>query len=200
MNERVTCGIGSQTARGKFDSRHGRQRPVFRGIVFTIAIALQILPAAAQSPATDLGSVATQSIVRDQLTTPQANDLIPLYRGGNGISLFSRYSNFAGGSITAPIVVPMRTVTASGNITVSATTDYFICANLGTPAAIAVNLPATPATGLTFLIKDCSGTAATDNLTLTPAAGNIDGATTYVMSTNYASVAVTYNGVSWSVN
>lgn len=101
---------------------------------------------------------------------------------------------------TGSLVVPMRVITAAGAITVSATTDYFICVNKASGAATTVNLPGSPATGLTFLIKDCKGDAATNNITITPAAGNIDGAGTNVMSTNHGSVAVTYDGTQWEVN
>jgi hypothetical protein len=114
--------------------------------------------------------------------------------------------NFAGPTNTTGVstwvgslIAPIRTVTASGAITVSATTDYFICVNKGTGAATTVNLPASPATGLQYVIKDCKGDAATNNITITPAAGNIDNTSTYVISTNLASVAVVYDGSAWWV-
>lgn len=109
-------------------------------------------------------------------------------------------SGAAPGTFTGPLVIPMRVITAAGAITVSATTDYFICVNKTVGAATTVNLPSSPATGLTMLVKDCKGDAATNNITITPAAGNIDGAGTYVISTNRASVAVTYDGTQWEVN
>lgn len=98
------------------------------------------------------------------------------------------------------IRVATRVITAAGAVTVSGTADYFICVNKSAGAATAVNLPATPATGLTYLIKDCKGDAATNNITVTPNAGNIDGSGTYVISNNYGSVAVTYNGTAWNLN
>jgi len=85
-------------------------------------------------------------------------------------------------------------------VTVSATTGYFICVNKTTPAATTVNLPPSPATGLTFVIKDCAGVAATYNNTLTPAAGNIDGASTYVQNINHQSTTVSYDGTQWELN
>jgi hypothetical protein len=96
-------------------------------------------------------------------------------------------------------VVAVRVVTASGAVTVSATTDYLIVVNKTTGAATTVNLPASPTTGLTYVIKDGKGDANTNNITLTPAAGNIDGATTWVMTTNYASKTIVYNGTQWNV-
>lgn len=114
---------------------------------------------------------------------------------------FTGNNSFAGTSTyTGSLSVPVRVITAAGAITVSATTDYVICVNKSSGAATTVNLPATPATGLTYLVKDCKGDAATNNITLTPAAGNIDGSGTYVMATNRQSTAVTYNGSEWMVN
>jgi hypothetical protein len=92
-----------------------------------------------------------------------------------------------------------RNITAAGAITVSATTDEFICVNKTTGAATTVNLPASPATGLTYVIKDCKGDAATNNITVTPAAGNIDGASTFVMATNHQSANVLYDGTQWEI-
>jgi len=123
---------------------------------------------------------------------------VPLNNGNNnstGNNIHSGAETFNG-----TVLVAMRKVTASGDITVSGTADYFICVDKGTGAATAVNLPASPGTGLTYLIKDCKGDAATNNITITPAAGDIDGSGTYVISNNYGSVAVTYNGTAWSIN
>jgi hypothetical protein len=62
-----------------------------------------------------------------------------------------------------------------------------------------VNLPGTPSTGRTVIIKDGKGDASTNNITITPSTGNIDGAATYVMSVNYSSAMVVYNGIEWSI-
>jgi hypothetical protein len=143
---------------------------------------------------------ATQTLTNKTLTSPTISG--PTLSGtvaGNvtvsGNNTYSGVSTYSGS-----LVVGVRTITASGAVTVSATTDYLICVNKTSGAATTVNLPATPATGLTFLIKDCKGDAATNNITLTPAAGNIDGSSTYVMNTNYQSVAVTYSGSIWMLN
>ena len=101
-------------------------------------------------------------------------------------------------AITGAITVPVRTASSTTD-SISATTDYFVCAD-NSGGAATENLPATPATGLTFLIKDCGGNAVTHSITITPAAGNIDDAGTFVMSTAYESVAVTYTGAQWSIN
>ena len=94
--------------------------------------------------------------------------------------------------------VAVRSV-ATTTVTISAASDYFLCLD-PTANVITANLPASPSTGLTYLIKDCTGQAATHNITVTPAAGNIDGAASFVINTNFQSIAVTYTGAQWSIN
>lgn len=96
-------------------------------------------------------------------------------------------------------ILAVRVVIAAGAITVNASTDYVIVVNKTTGAATTVNLPSSPATGLSFIIKDGKGDANTNNITLTPAAGNIDNSTTYVMTTNLSSKTIVYNGTQWNV-
>ena len=62
-----------------------------------------------------------------------------------------------------------------------------------------VNLVASPATGLTVLIKDGKGDASSNNITITPNAGTIDGASNAVLATNYAAVMLIYNGTEWNI-
>jgi len=94
------------------------------------------------------------------------------------------------------VIYKIRTVTAAGAVTV-ATSDYTVAINKTVGAATVVNLPATPTTGTFFIIKDSKGDAATHNITITPAAGNIDGAGTLVISANYGFAAIQYDGTAW---
>lgn len=116
----------------------------------------------------------------------------------NGTAVFTVAD---GGVVThaASKVQKLRTVTAAGAVTVSATSDYIIEINKSSGAATTVNLPASPATGLTFVIKDGKFDAATNNITLTPAAGTIDNAASYVMNRNGQSATITYNGTQWII-
>ncbi len=61
-----------------------------------------------------------------------------------------------------------------------------------------MNLPA-PVTGQPFVIKDGKGDCNANNITITPAAGTIDGAATLVMNVNYQAVRVVHNGTEWNV-
>lgn len=67
--------------------------------------------------------------------------------------------------------------------------------------AIQINLPNAPTTGRVFTIKDKTGSADTFNITVTTVGGvvNIDGATTFVMNTEYEAVSVIFNSVSYEI-
>lgn len=76
--------------------------------------------------------------------------------------------------------------------------DYVISVGtLSTP--IALTLPSTPTAGDTFIIKDANGSAATHNITINGNGHNIDGSTTFVLSTNYENITVIYNSSTWMV-
>ena len=100
--------------------------------------------------------------------------------------------------LLTPVIAVVRS-TAAATVTANATGDYFLCLD---PAsnAITVNLPASPAIGLSYLIKDCTGNAAINNIKVQPASGNIDGAAFYTVNGAYQSIAVTYTGAQWSLN
>jgi hypothetical protein len=103
------------------------------------------------------------------------------------------------GGFAAPVIAPNRVVTASGAVTVSASTDYLIIINKTSGAATTVNLPASPNVGFIVLIKDGKGDAATNNITVTPASGTIDGSATAVMATNYQILGFVWNGTQWNI-
>lgn len=94
-------------------------------------------------------------------------------------------------------IVKTRVVTAAGAATVSAT-DFTVIINKTSGAATTVNLPV-GVTGTVYRIKDGKGDASANNITVAPAAGNIDGAATYVINTNYGSIDLVYNGTIWNV-
>lgn len=64
-----------------------------------------------------------------------------------------------------------------------------------------IQLPNAPSTGRFIVIKDATGNAATNNITVTTVGGavNIDGAVTYTMNAAYQSISVLFNGTSYLV-
>ena len=73
-------------------------------------------------------------------------------------------------------------------------TEYIVVMNAAAP--VTVTLPSNMATGYTCNIKDISGNASTNNITII---GTIDGVANYLLSSNYQSVELVYNGASWNV-
>lgn len=90
----------------------------------------------------------------------------------------------------------VRVVTAAGAIT-AANTDVYICVNKTTGAASAVALFASPTTGYVLTVLDCKGDANTNNITITPAAGLIDGSATFVINTAFGAWQAVYTGTIW---
>lgn len=82
-------------------------------------------------------------------------------------------------------------------VTVSGTTDDVVAVQVPGPVAVAVNLPAGVA-GKVITIKDGLGLAAPATpITVTPAAGTIDGAATATINAPFGSLTLVYDGVQW---
>jgi len=77
------------------------------------------------------------------------------------------------------------------------TTDYIILVDSSVLRSI-VPL-ASPTTGTAYVIKDSVGTSGTNPITVTPSGKNIDGAASYVLSSNYGSINIVYNGTEWNI-
>lgn len=92
----------------------------------------------------------------------------------------------------------IRRITATGAITMQPS-DQSISVDKTVGAASAVALISSPAAGRAVKIKDGKGDANSNNITITPAAGNIDGAGTYVINVAYGGVLLQYDGVKWLV-
>lgn len=78
--------------------------------------------------------------------------------------------------------------------------DYHLSCDVS-GGALTIDLPNAPSTGTIYSVKDAGGDAATNNITVTTAGGvvTIDGATTFVINTNYQAIKVVFNGTSYEV-
>lgn len=77
--------------------------------------------------------------------------------------------------------------------------DEVVSIEVPGPVAVAVTLPA-GVTGQVFNIKDGLGLAAPATpITITPAAGTIDGAATATINAPYGSLTLVYSGVEWKI-
>jgi hypothetical protein len=88
---------------------------------------------------------------------------------------------------------------ASSPYTVTAT-DYYISAD-PTAGVISVLLPNAPTLYRRFVIKDRTGQASVNNISVTTVGGSvtIDGQTTYTIAGNFGSIQLLFNGTSYEV-
>jgi hypothetical protein len=92
------------------------------------------------------------------------------------------------------LTIGYRAVTgASATI---AAADAIVGVNYG--GACALTLPAV-ASGKKIIIKDESGAAITNNITITPATGTIDGASNIILNISYGAYTLYSNGTNWFV-
>lgn len=101
-------------------------------------------------------------------------------------------------STTGPEILNVRVAVATP-VTVVAATDEVVSVEVPGPVAVAVNLPA-GVTGQVFYLKDGLGLAAPATpITITPAAGTIDGAATATINVPFGSLTLVYSGTEWKL-
>ena len=92
-------------------------------------------------------------------------------------------------AVTIAVATPVAVVVA----------DDIISVEVPGPVPVAVNLPA-GITGQVFYIKDGLGLASVANpITITPAAGTIDGAIAAVINVPFGALTLAYSGVEWKI-
>jgi hypothetical protein len=100
----------------------------------------------------------------------------------------------------AQFMTNYTTVNNAASPYTSIATDYYISCD---PSAgtITLNIPNSPTIYRLFIIKDRTGHASANNISITTPGGSvtIDGQTTYKIASNYGSVYLLYNGTSYEV-
>ncbi len=147
-------------------------------------ISLTGAPHASQPSCADLADASPSCSID---ATNAANILSGVLPGARLPTTFAADTTFSGDNVYAgtstwggSLLVPIRTITAAGPVTVSNATDYLIIVNKSAPAPTTVNYACSP--GFTLLVKDGAGNDAANAITLQPASGTIDGASSFVMN------------------
>ena len=92
---------------------------------------------------------------------------------------------------------PVRIATVSPDTVLA--TDSIVSYQLTVPGAVAVALPA-GITGTVYYLKDGTGDAATNPITITPnLLETIDDAATATINTNYGALTLVYTGAKWEI-
>ena len=68
-----------------------------------------------------------------------------------------------------------------------------------TAGGVTVKPTSTPATGDFVYFKDTNGNATASNIVIDGNGKNIDGATTFTLTTNYTALLIVYNGTNWMI-
>lgn len=92
-----------------------------------------------------------------------------------------------------PGFVPVTIVTETPFI--PATTNYFLGINVAEVSSVI--LPVSPV-GTVFIVKDVSGDAVTNPITIT-ASTTIDGALSATINSNYGAIQLVFNGTEWNI-
>lgn len=76
-------------------------------------------------------------------------------------------------------------------------TDYYLCVDTSTNA-VTITLP-TGILGTVYIIKDCSGDAATNPITINGTGGQLVDLSAATINVPYGSVQLIFNGVEWNI-
>jgi hypothetical protein len=90
-----------------------------------------------------------------------------------------------------------RLYTAAGNVSLLNEATLIVKKSVGGPTQ--VMLPPTPTLGREIRVIDGKGDAATNNITVVPRAGTINGGTTYIINSAYGAATFYYSGLEWLV-
>lgn len=114
---------------------------------------------------------------------------------------------FIGGAISNVTLtdVAINGVTTARTETIVTTTpynvladDYVITVQLSVPGASTVTLPLSPSTSNSYIIKDGTGDAASNNITIDGNGNTIDGQATFVINDAYGALEIIFNGTEWN--
>jgi hypothetical protein len=149
------------------------------------------------------GSLTSLAVATDgqiPIGSTGVDPVIANITAGTNIGIVNGAGTITISAITGAQVVAYTQVTNAMSPYAVVATDYYLGADV-TAGTVTVQLPNAPATGRIFAVKDVIGNAAVNNITVTTVGGvvNIDGATTFVMNTNYQAASFIFNGTSYEV-
>lgn len=150
-------------------------------------------------PVSSLPTVPTSFVTDSGTVIPAAN--VVNVNGGPGIEVIANPTGSNNMVIVLTDVAAHYTnVTASMSPYTVTATDYFISCD-STTGAITLLFPNTTTQSREFVVKDRTGDALTNHITLTTVGGVVllDGMTTYVFDEEYESVEMLFNGTSYEL-
>ena len=214
----LTSGSGSTRDGYVIIKNNNTIKATFAATQFTLAVKTKAFDGNIQNPViTQLDGNST--LDGYSLTIKSQSSTAPSHLGGDLIiasgdgysgdgSFRDGYVKMFAGSVEQARVIPNKFVTLTGQRTklthINSGTDGYIQTNdyiimVDTTAARQIHLPTNPIEGDTYQVKDKTGTANANNITINGSGKNIDGSSTYLINVNYATVKLVYNDTQWSV-
>jgi hypothetical protein len=123
---------------------------------------------------------------------------IPLYTPASNACSDNDIINVGSGSINIggdPSPVTVTQVTTPEYIATAQ--DYFLCVDTSTQP-VAITLP-TGILGTVYIVKDCTGDANTNNITVAGTGGELVDGNTATINSPYGSLSFVFNGSEWSI-
>jgi hypothetical protein len=150
-----------------------------------------------------VGITGLQVFVRG-LTNPGDGGQGPFYWNGSvvatddGVNTIVPASAASGAwlRLALDVIVPVTALVTTSGTTIAVGASY-VPINNTTGLAFSISLPGTPVNGTRVAVKDWAGNAATYHITVGGNGYNIDGASTFVMSTNYQAARFMFVSNSW---
>jgi hypothetical protein len=144
-------------------------------------------------------------IRKERPVTSQIDPTIPIFGTPTTASVRNNFliakneitalQNLVGGAGGGSFAVPV-TVNGSGTVTLQSSANYYIFVQNLTGAPVTVGVTAGLALGQQVIVKDIGGNAGTYNITVS-VPNDVDGNTTYLLLSNYASLSMIWTGSSW---
>lgn len=144
------------------------------------------------------GTVASSFLADDTNSAVPAAGVLTV-TGAGGITTSASGSTLTINGSGEQVITITSLTSASSPYTVLSSDYYLSCDVSG--GVLTINLPNAPTTGKVYIVKDSGGDANTNNITVTTVGGvvTIDGATSRVISTDYAALQFVFNGTSYEV-
>jgi len=149
------------------------------------------------------GFVSTSGIVATSYTTdsgsavPAAGILTVIGSGGVTTSGAGSTITIVGSSEQVIAITALDNTDSPYTVL---TADYYMTCDVSA-GALTIRLPNIPVTGKVFIVKDASGDSATNNIIVTTVGGvvNIDGATSFIINTDYRSLQFVFTGAAYEI-
>lgn len=142
------------------------------------------------------GATASNAVTLNIAGSNAAGSFIPAYDNQYALGTSSlRWASIATASLvnSGPIVESGVTLTSTSSYSVLATDAYIYVNSSGGARAVLLQATGSLVTGRTVVITDANGSASTNAITITPAAGTtINGQSSFVLNSNYESVRLQY--------